>query len=162
MNKSNRRMQRHNCVFFHDSRWLLNVYIIQADENEKIAIDEAFNIIDWLLNDIEKNCISAEFEYFRTGFAFLHYGNRGVNLDIWHIGRWGDTYEFFKRAWYCYNRALHTMETLDDAEPVLSQYEIEYLGLELTSIAAVFSNVSNSSSFQKCFLLHYKNIRPQD
>jgi len=54
------------------------------------------------------------------------------------------------------------METLDDAEPVLSQYEIEYLGLELTSIAAVFSNVSNSSSFQKCFLLHYKNIRPQD
>lgn len=155
MNSMNRKTKIDHGVLFHNTEWLLNVYIIQSNEFEVIDNEEAYNIIETFLDDIENNCISNEFIYFKTGFAFLHYGNRGVNLNIWHIGKWGNTYELFNRTWYCYNRDLNKMEALDDAEPVLSQYEIFYFNAELEKISEIVKESPEKETFRNNYLKTY-------
>lgn len=145
-------------VFFKDTDWMLNVYVIQSNKEENISWKEIYEIIERILHDIERNCISEEFTYFRTGFVFVHYGNRGINLSVWHAGKWGKTYEIFNRAWYCYNREIDKMEILDDAEPVLSQYEIAYLNLELNAIATILKNLSDNTGFRQQYAKYY-NVR---
>lgn len=155
MNSMNRKTKINYGVLFHNTEWLLNVYIIQSNEFEVINNTEAYNIIEIFLDDIESNCLSNEFTYFKTGFAFLHYGNRGIDLSIWHVGKWGNTYEIFNRTWYCYGRDIDKMEVLDDAEPVLSQYEISYLNTELGKIAEVIKDSPKKETFRKNYSKTY-------
>lgn len=155
MNNLHRKTQVRQGVFFESIDWMLNVYIIQSDENENILWKEVYDIIDRILHDIEKNCFSEEFTYFRTGFAFVHYGNRGIDLSVWHVGKWGKTNEIFNRAWYCYNREIDDMEILDDAEPVLSQYEISYLTSELNSIAVILKKMPDNAEFRQQYAKYY-------
>ena len=152
MNNLNRLTQIKRGIFFSKYNWLLNIYIIQSNNYENVIWEEVQELIEKMLNDIETNCISEEFIYYRTGFIFVHYGNRGINLSIWHIGRWGETYEFFKRTWYCYGRDINKMETLDDAEPFLSQYEIFYLNEELIFISNIIKNISSDEEFREQYI----------
>lgn len=152
MNDLKRKTRINRGVLFQNNKWLLNVYIIQSNEYEKITDEEAYKVIDMFLVDIENNCLSEEFVYFRTGFVFLHYGSRGVDLNFWHVGSWGNTYELFNRSWYCYGRELDKMEVLDDAEPVLSQYELFYLRDELNMIAEVVKELPEKNLFQDYYL----------
>ena len=155
MNNLSRETKVKHGVFFESVDWMLNVYIIQSNKEENILWKEVYEIIERILHDIENNCVSEEFTYFRTGFAFVHYGNRGINLSVWHVGKWGKTYEIFNRAWYCYNREIDKMEILDDAEPVLSQYEIVYLDIELNSIAIILKEMSANIEFRQQYAKYY-------
>lgn len=109
---------------FFNEKWLLNVYVIKSHPEEVVSEKQMTTIIETHLSKLEEKCMSSEFEYYRTGFAFLHYGNRGVDLTIWHFGRWGSTFETYVCSWYCYNRDVDNLEQLDAAEPILCQYEI--------------------------------------
>lgn len=44
------------------------------------------------------------------------------------------------------------MENLDDAEPIMSQYEIFYLNSELNSIASIIKKMADESTFQNEYL----------
>lgn len=124
-------------IKFLDGEWLLNVYIIKSDPNEDIKLEECKRLIEMHLVVLEDGCMSDEFEYFKTGFAFLHYGNRGVDLTIWHVGKWGNTFETYVCSWYCYGRDTNNMEQLDSAEPMLCQYEMKYLVKEIDNISGI-------------------------
>lgn len=117
--------------------WQLNTYLIRSNAQESVSTETIFNLIEKHLLLLEKNCMSDEFDYYRTGFVFLHYGNRGVDLTIWHIGRWGTTFETYICSWYCYNRDIWNMEQLDSAEPMLCQYEMKSLIKEIEHISSL-------------------------
>lgn len=125
-------------LFLHD-KWLLNVYLIRSNPNEEITSSVITQLLNKHLQLLEKNNMSEEFDYYRTGFAFLHFGNRGVDLTIWHIGRWGTTFETFICSWYCYNRDIWNMEQLNAAEPMLCQYERKLLNYEISNISSLIS-----------------------
>lgn len=116
-------------------KWMLNVYLIKSNPNEAVSSDVVTKIIEKHLLLIESGNMSEEFDYYRTGFAFLHFGNRGIDLTIWHIGRWGNTFETFVCSWYCYNREIDNMEQLDAAEPMLCQYEMKLFAKEILNIS---------------------------
>ena len=141
--------------YFKDKTWLLNVYVIKSDNNEYVKESEVFNIIEKHLILLEQDCISDEFCYFRTGFAFVHYGNRGVDLTIWHIGQWGKTYEIFSCSWYCYGRDITNMELLNSAEPVICQYEMALLIKEFSSIVDIIKSMNNFMDFRTRYYLCY-------
>lgn len=160
MNNLFRKTTTYYNEYYIEKTWLLNLYVIQSNEKEKITYDSSKKIVEKFLKEIEKNHLSDEFTYFRTGFAFLHYGSRGIDLNIWHIGQWGNTYEIFNCSWYCYNRNLSLMENLDDAEPIMSQYEILYLNSELKSIASIIENLTDECTFRsEYFKLNQYNLR---
>ena len=50
---------------------------------------------------------------------------------------------------------IDKMEILDDAEPVLSQYEIAYLNLELNAIATILKNLSDNTGFRQQYAKYY-------
>lgn len=135
----------------HNGRWLLNIFLIKADPNESISNEVVFQIVDKHISQIETLYMSNEFDYFRTGFAFLHFGNRGVDLTIWHLGKWGKTFEIFTVSWYCYNRDLITMSVLDHAEPVICQYEMNLMCEQLDFIMDIFYRIDESDDFQRSF-----------
>lgn len=124
-------------VPFLSGKWLLNVYTIKSDPKENINIDVKKELIEKHLLLLEKKCMSVEFDYYKTGFVFLHFGNRGVDLTIWHVGRWGSTFETFVCSWYCYGRDIWNMEQLDSAEPILCQYEMKLLTSEINNITSL-------------------------
>ena len=139
--------------FFFNQEWLLDIYVIKYDRNEIIDDKLLFGIISNCLIVLNKQCLSKEFEYFKTGIAFLHFGRRGIDLSIWHIGVWGNTYEYFSCTWYCYQRDYWNMELLDNAEPKISQYEIDLLGKELKSINSLLESNPSVSDF-RCLFIH--------
>lgn len=151
----NRNTQVKYGVFFQNADWVLNVYLIQSNKEEEILWENVYEIVERILLDIKDNCFSEEFMYLRTGFAFVHYGNRGINLSVWHVGRWGETYEIFNRVWYCYNRDIDKMEILDDKEPILSQYEFKYLNTELNAIANILQAGLDSNKFREHYTQYY-------
>lgn len=152
MNKFFRDTKVYYLCPFRAKDWFLNVYIIRSNQEESIHEDESFNLIEKHLGILEQQCISSEFEYFRVGFAFLHYGNRGVDLTVWHYGSWGETFEIFSCSWYCYERNLEIMELLDSAEPVICQYEITYLKKELSTLYELIEKCENINDFRIEFL----------
>lgn len=156
MNEIKRKTKVTYGVYFKETKWMLNIYLIQSDTEEKISEKEIYDIINKALKDIEENSISEEFVYFRTGFALLHYGNRGINLSIWHVGQWGNTYEIFKKVWYCYNRDYSQMDLLDDAEPVLCQYEIIIFNNELNVIANTITRLSDGECFREKYISNFE------
>lgn len=156
MNEIKRKTKVIYGVYFKETKWMLNIYLIQSDTEEIISEKEIYDIINKALKDIEENSISEEFVYFRTGFALLHYGNRGINLSIWHVGQWGNTYEIFKKVWYCYNRDYSQMDLLDDAEPVLCQYEIIIFNNELNVIANTIARLSDGECFREKYISNFE------
>lgn len=153
MNNLLRTTTKYYLQKFHNGKWLLNVYLIQSDCNENIPVSQVHSIIDSHLIKLEHACISEEFEYYRTGFAFLHYGNRGVDLTIWHYGKWGNTFETYCCSWYCYGRSTNDMELLDSAEPVICQYETLYLIDELNAIKNIVS--TDGIAFREKYTNYY-------
>lgn len=134
MNRTNellRATEKYYLQEFHNGKWLLNVYLIKSNKDEIVPKSEVHKLINNHLTKLEQTCISTEFDYYRTGFAFLHYGNRGVDLTIWHYGKWGNTFETYCCSWYCYGRDIDNMDLLDSAEPVICQYEILHFISEL-------------------------------
>lgn len=117
-----------------NGEWLLNTYIIRSNPEEIINDNEVKSLIEKHLRLLEEECLSDEFDYYKTGFSFLHYGNRGVDLTIWHVGRWGNTFETYVCSWYCYGRDIWNMEQLDSAEPMLCQYEMNFLIEEISDL----------------------------
>lgn len=157
MNKLRRTTEIDYLVPFRNGEWLLNVYLIRSNPNESISDDEARNLVEKYLAVLEEKCMSSEFDYYRIGFAFLHYGNRGIDLTFWHYGSWGNTFEIFSCSWYCYNRDIHSMELLDAAEPKTSQYEIVYLNREYNIIRKVIKNSENRDTFIAGFINEYRS-----
>lgn len=136
---------------FLNGKWCLNIYVLKSRSGEIIPEKEINEIIEDHLCELEQKCMSSEFEYFRIGFAFLHYGNRGVDLTIWHYGKWGNTFETFVCSWYCYNHDINNMELLDSAEPKLCQYEMECFASEITKMIHLLKSVS-ASEVKSAFL----------
>ena len=151
MNYLQRNVTAFRIVRLRNKHWLLNVFLIKANASEVISQDTVFQIIETHLSEIDNEYMSDEFEYFKTGFAFLHYGNRGVDLTIWHVGKWGNTFEVFSESWYCYNRDIHLMSILDHAEPVICQYELSLMCEELTAISMIIKNMNDEDIFQDAF-----------
>lgn len=156
MNEIKRKTKVTYGVYFKETKWMLNIYLIQSDTEEIISEKEIYDIINKALEDIEENSISEEFVYFRTGFALLHYGNRGINLSIWHVGQWENTYEIFKQVCYCYNRDYSQMDLLNDAEPVLCQYEIVIFNNELNVIANTIKRLSDGECFREKYISNFE------
>lgn len=150
MNELQRKTTIRYLQLFQNGKWLLNVYLIQSDVFENIVDAQVNQIIESYLDILEQTCISDEFEYYRTGFAFLHYGNRGVDLTIWHYGRWGKTFETYSCSWYCYGREINNMELLDSAEPVICQYEMIYIIDEFKALCKILKK-----NLDTCFRERY-------
>ncbi len=150
MNK--RTVDRYPAMEFNINNWILSIYVFKASETEFISFQEISKIIEMNLINLEKDCISTEFDYYRTGVAFLHYGRRGIELSIWHVGLWGNTFEYFCCTWYCYCRDVNNMELLDNAEPHLSQYEVEILSKELLNIHQLAREEPTKNGFRNRFL----------
>lgn len=149
-NKRPTTLQR--TVYYNNRAWLLNTYVIRNNEKETISEQEVKNLIEKLILELESACFSDEFDYLKTGFAFLHYGNRGVNLSIWHFGKWGDTYELYNSSWYCYGRNTKEMELLDSAEPVLSQYELKLFLEELHICSELLEKINSPEQFKEMYI----------
>ncbi len=145
-------------VNFDDIDWIINLYLIKSNKNENIAFEDIYMLIKDKLKEIQSNNFSEEFTYLKTGFAFIHYGNRGINLSIWHVGKWGNTYEIFKKIWYCYNRDLKEMETLDDCEPIISQFEFDLFNKEIVVIGNILSTISGDEQLRQEYINYYSNI----
>lgn len=139
-------------VYYHSETWLLNTYVIKYDENEIISTLESKLLIENSISILEATSMSDEFEYLKTGFAFLHYGRRGINLSIWHWGKWDTTFELYNCSWYCYGRNIDKMELLDSAEPVLSQHEIELLNNELHICNRLLKEISSAEQFREKYI----------
>lgn len=156
MNRTNslsRTTERYYLQEFHNANWLLNVYLIKSSQDEIVPRSEMHKLIDKHLAKLEQTCISTEFDYYRTGFAFLHYGNRGVDLTIWHYGKWGNTFETYCCSWYCYGRDVDNMELLDSAEPVICQYEILHFIREIEVAGKIVSVDANTfrERYRSCY-----------
>ena len=152
MNKLIRNTEIRNAVSFLNESWLLNLYIIRSDRNEHIIDKTVESLIERHLLLLESTCMSDEFDYLRTGFVFLHYGDRGIDLSIWHIGKWGKTFEIFNCSWYCYDRNNENMELLDSAEPVFSMYEISLLTHELNICRKIFKKIESDNQFRILYI----------
>ena len=138
--------------YFANGEWLLNLYIIKYDGTESIADEVVNGIIENCLSELEERCISDEFTYFKTGTIFLHFGQRGIDLSIWHVGQWGSTFEYFSCTWYCYGRNYLDMELLDSAEPKLSQFEVNFLIRELTGYNSILEKQMTKNDFREKYL----------
>lgn len=158
MSKLKRMTKISHLKLFQYGRWLLNVYLIQRDENENISDCMVEELIEKHLSELERSCISDEFEYFRTGFAFLHFGNRGVDLTVWHFGKWGETFETYCCSWYCYNRDIESMELLDSAEPIICQYEMEYVVQEISAVCNILKDEAEDFNFRQAFENYYAKL----
>lgn len=156
------RLQRATTTFylqsFRNGSWLLNIYLIKSDKQEMISDNQVTQIIELYLNKLETSCLSEEFLYYRTGFAFLHYGTRGVDLTIWHYGKWGSTLETYCCSWYCYGRDISKMELLDSAEPVICQYEMLYIIEEISALCQILDNDA-SCDFRNEFRDYYLKLQ---
>lgn len=67
---------------------------------------------------------SPEFDYFRIGFAFHHFGRRGHTISLWHWGAWGDTIELFNHTIYSYHESPDSFDSLGFGEPLISYHDI--------------------------------------
>lgn len=135
-----------------DSCWLIDLVVLKSNDSEIIKQDDIYQILDFGLQQLEQKCMSTEFDYYFTGIAFLHFGNRGVELTIWHFGKWGNTAEYYCVTWYCYNRDFRNMELLDNAEPHFSQYEVNHIANLLPQINEIITNANCKEEFRKKFL----------
>lgn len=141
---------------FLDGQWLLNLYILKYNLSENFNDEAISDILNKSLLQLETECVSNEFDYLKIGFAFLHFGQRGIALSIWHIGLYNSTYELFCCNWYCYNRAINDMELLDNAEPRISYYEIPLAVEEFKNIRKIIITISSEKEFEDTFINIYK------
>lgn len=152
MNNTIRTTLQQGVINYKDTEWSLNTYIIKRNVQELITEDDIRDLIENAIDTLENECMSKEFCYLKTGFAFLHYGTRGVDLSIWHMGNWGDTYELYNCSWYCYARNISNMELLNSSEPILSQYEIKWLIKELAVCAEILNKIDVPESFRPMYI----------
>lgn len=136
-----------------DNNWYLNNFIVKANEDEEINYNSLYPVILKLLIQIENNHFSKEFSYWKTGFSLVHFGNRGINVSIWHWGNWGNTIELYGQHWYCYGRDLSKLEMLNSKEPILCYFEIDIFTKELNVI-----KISEETENFKEIVKKYKQI----
>lgn len=141
--------------------WLLNVYLIRANKSEKVELDTIDGILEKYIKELNLFHLSDEFYYTKTGFALLHFGNRGVNLSIWHTGDWGGTNEVYCCSWYTYGRNIDNMSPLNDAEPLACYYELDIAVGELKVIEEVFDKTKSIKQFRENFIEAYMNYSDQ-
>lgn len=148
----NRLFKREKGIYLKNKEWLLNIYLFKSDIYEKVCNEEIQSLITDKLYELEEECMSEEFCYLKIGFAFLHFGNRGINLSIWHIGKWGVTYEIFECSWYCYKREKDKMERLDSAEPALSMFEVSAVTQELKVIEEIMEICQSEKDIKDLYI----------
>lgn len=150
MNELDRKLYRYTQFYplqsFLGRTWKLNLYVIKSNKDEELSNEYINSLVEMYLKELEHTCISEEFDYYRVGFAFLHFGNRGVDLTFWHYGSWGTTFEIYSCSWYCYGRNTSQMELLDSAEPVICQYEVGHFSKELSVLQKVIGKCGLCSS----------------
>lgn len=110
-----------------ESRWCLRNYLLRANTVEEISVDEHNAHIVRLIDEIDSQYLSQEFEYYRTGFVLGHFGQRGICISIWHWGAWGTTREIFNHAWYSYGRDYDSLRYMDRKEPAFCEFEVPIL-----------------------------------
>lgn len=128
--------------------WLIEVYVdsIRLDETRRKSI------MDARIADVETNLLSPEYAYLRIGFFVFHYGRRGTTISLWHWGKWGDTFEAFNHAWYCYNDDFQKLEALDAAEPVFCNLDVEIIANELLSFKCISDGSPNPETIKSRYL----------
>ena len=156
MNKQNRHTETKWLNRYLDGKWLLNLHILKYNSSEQFSDDVINDILNQGLSQLETECMSDEFDYFKIGFACLHFGRRGVALSIWHTGFWQQTCEIFCCNWYCYNRDISNMELLNSAEPCISHYEISIVAKEFQNIKEFAVTITSKKDFETYFINTYK------
>lgn len=122
------------------NNWFFRLYLIKADKKENIDNITLRKHLDKLIENIEVNYLSKEFEYFKIGFIICHFGKRGICISIWHWGSWIFTCEMFNQCWYCYDRDFEKLKILNIKEPRFCQHEVPILNQEFTFFHNVVSN----------------------
>ena len=145
MSNKERKIKYAGLLQFDNLDWFLRFYFVQADENEIVNEGEIKSKLSSLLREIDTKLCTTEFSYQKAGFAFVHFGRRGVTISIWHWAEWDGTWELFNNAWYCYGRNIAEMELLDRKEPVISHYDLPIILSELAS----FKNAMSDSATKK-------------
>jgi hypothetical protein len=130
MNRKQRFVERVGTLHVPDIDWWFRVYMIRGDINETIVHEDLFENLRGKVKSIAVSYLSEEFEYIRSGFIITHFGRRGVTFSFWHWADWEGTWEYFCQSWYCYGRALTSMEPLDRKEPILCEHEIDLVAFE--------------------------------
>lgn len=156
MNEKGRLVEKIFLKKYLGNEWLLNIYILKNDKLEVISSDLYDEIIKARLIDLESSCFSDEFIYLKTGFVILHFGRRGVSVNVWHVGEWGTTCEVFCCNWYCYERKYDEFELLDSAEPSLCMHDLCIAINELENFSEIFNNRNFENDFKKKYIEVYK------
>lgn len=107
--------------------WYFRNYLIQAEPEEVVAIEDYTKHVSGLVTDIELYQLSSEFQYFKVGFIVGHFGKRGICVSIWHWGKWLASHELFNQCWYTYGRDIRALSMLDRKEPICCQFEMPIL-----------------------------------
>lgn len=152
MNNIERHVSSYPLKNYLNNAWTLNVYVLKGKPQEIVCEENTDLIFEKYLNELEGKCLSDEFEYLKVGFAFLHYGRRGVCLSIWHVGQWNCTFEIFCNTWYCYGREIFEMELLDIKEPKICIYELSVANKELQKILAIINDIKQPAFFRDKFI----------
>lgn len=138
-------------LYFLDKTWLIDLILIKSDSNEVICEEDVNSLVYTCLEQLEKECISLEFNYYRSAVVFLHFGTRGVELTVWHFGRWSQTFEYFCCTWYCYKRDYKNIELLDNCEPHFSQYEVDCICKILPQVNEIGVSTDTADEFKEKF-----------
>lgn len=152
MNNLNRHTDSKLLSNYLNDSWLLNLHVLKSKPTELVSKEIEDSIINKYLKQLESECLSDEFKYLKTGFAFLHFGRRGVSLNIWHIGEWNCTYEIFCCNWYCYGRDIYNMELLDNVEPKICHYELLIANKEFEGIMQIIRLIKSRNEFRDNFI----------
>lgn len=139
-------------LFYLNKTWLIDLVLIKSNPLEVIDTKDIESLVCNCLSQLEKECISPEFIYYRTGVVFVHFGRRGVELTVWHFGRWDKTSEYFCCTWYCYKRGIGNMELLDNCEPHFSQYEVDLICKILPQVNEIALSFDSNEEFKKKFI----------
>ncbi len=141
---------------YSNNDWILNLYIFKYDFKETVDSTIIDKIVNKALSEVNKYHFSEEFNYYKIGYCLLHFGRRGVDLSIWHLGDWEDTKEYFCCSWYCYNREYESMELLDTKEPIFSMYESSKVCEIISEISEICLNKNYKESIISKFIDRYQ------
>jgi hypothetical protein len=154
MREGVRAVERIGVVQVKEINWHLRAYLMRSDPAEPVDRKALLNDIEAKVRILETEHLSDEFDYLRSGFSITHYGRRGVTLSIWHWADWGQTWEYFSHAWYCYGRETRQMLPLDRREPILSHHELDVVMGE----GVGFRNIAARSDRREDLLRDYRNL----
>lgn len=146
--------ERHVQLLSHvhlETGWYFRNYLIKANASEDIDVCGYIGRLHKVVEQVEEQHLSKEFEYFKVGFIVGHFGRRGVCISVWHWGKWLKTHEMFNQRWYTYGRDLNSLALLGGDEPVFCQFEVPVLVKEFALFHEVASRGFENGGQDKFF-----------